>query len=79
MLPLQKVHIPKQGQSENAGGHHDTVNICKISKVMILVNLCVKFGFYNGAIGIVEDIIYCNDKRPLSLPDVVIVEVPNYS
>lgn len=45
---------------------------------MISVNLCVKFDIYNGAIGIVEDIIYCNDKRPLSLP-VVMVEEPNYS
>lgn len=79
MLPLQKVHIPKQGQSENAGGHLDTLSICKMSKVMISVNLCVKFGLYNGAIGIVEDIIHCNDRRPPSLPDVVIVEVPNNS
>lgn len=69
----------KTGQSENAGGLLDTVYICKKSKVMISVNLCVKFGLYNGAIGIVEDIIYYNDKRPPSLPDVVMVEVPNYS
>lgn len=48
------------------------------SKVMISVNLCVKFDLYNSAIGIVEDIIYCNDKRPLSLP-VVMVEEPNQS
>lgn len=45
---------------------------------MISVNLCVKFDLYNSAIGIVEDIIYCNDKRPLSLP-VVMVEEPNHS
>lgn len=53
--------------------------ICKKFKVMILVNLCVKFGFYNGVIGIVEDIIYCNDKRFFLLFDVVMVEVFNYS
>lgn len=41
---------------------------------MIIVNLCVKSGLYNSAIDFVEDIIYWNDKRPLSLP-VVMVEV----
>lgn len=47
-------------------------------KVMILVNLCVKFDIYNGVIGIVEDIIYCNDKR-FFLLFVVMVEEFNYS
>lgn len=44
---------------------------------MISVNLCVKFGLCNSAIGIFEDIIYWNDKRPLS-PPAVMVEVPSY-
>lgn len=75
---VSKGPYSKTGKSENAGGL-DTVYICKKMLGYDSVNLCVKFDLYNGAIGIVKDIIYCNDKRPPSLPDVVMVEVPNYS
>ena len=47
--------------------------------VMISVSLCVKFGLFNGAVGTVEDILYLNGRKPPALPDVVMVEVPNYS
>ena len=46
---------------------------------MISVNLCVKFGLFNGAVGTVEDILHLNCRNPPALPDVVMVEVPNYS
>lgn len=44
----------KSGESEKAGGLLNTLYICKGSKVMLSVNLCVRYGLFNGAIGIVE-------------------------
>lgn len=41
--------------------------------------MSVRFGLFNGAIGIVEDIIYLNGRRPPALPDVVMVNIPNYT
>lgn len=44
----------KSGESEKAGGLPNTLYICKGSKVMLSVNLCVRCGLFNSAIGLVE-------------------------
>ena len=41
--------------------------------------MCVKFGLFNGAVGTVEDVLYLNGRKHPALPDVVMIEVPNYS
>lgn len=46
---------------------------------MLSVNLCVRYGLFNGAIGIIEDILYFSERRPPALPDVVMVHIPSYS
>lgn len=46
---------------------------------MLTVNLSVRFCLLNGALGIVEDIIYLNGRKPPALPDVVMVNIPNYN
>lgn len=46
---------------------------------MLTVNLSVRFGLFNSALGIVENIIYLNGRKPPALPDVVMVNIPNYN
>ncbi|XP_021343371.1 ATP-dependent DNA helicase PIF1-like [Mizuhopecten yessoensis] len=70
----------KGGESCKAGGLLDTPYLCRNATVMLSVNLCVPYGLFNGAMGRVTDIIYLENKRyPQSLPDVVMVEFPNYT
>jgi hypothetical protein len=83
--PVAKINAISKGphsktrENEKAGGLLNSVLLCWKAKVMITVNLCVEFGLFNGAIGIVEDILYFNERKPPELPDVVMVEVPNYT
>ena len=50
------------------------------AKVMLTTNLCVPFGLFNGATGTIIDLIYKNENQPEnSLPDVVMVQLDNYS
>lgn len=58
IVSVSKGPHSKSVKSENDGGLLDKVYLCKKSKVMIIVNLCVKSGLYNSAIDFVEDIIY---------------------
>jgi hypothetical protein len=59
--PVAKVVAISKGphsntrESERAGGLLKTIYISKNFKVMLTVNLCVPFGLFNGAIGIVKD------------------------
>ena len=47
---------------------------------MLSINICVKFGLFNGAIGNIVDIIYLNGNKPEnSLPDAVMVEFHSYT
>ena len=69
----------KSNESDKAGGLLHTIYISKKSKVMLSVNLCVRVGLFNEAIGIVEDILYLNERKPPELPDVAMVRFPNYS
>lgn len=68
-FPVAQVKAVSKGphslirESDKAGGLLNTVYITKKSKVMLTVNLSVRFGLFNGALVIVEDIIYLNGRR----------------
>lgn len=85
LFPVAKITAVRKGshsksdESEKAGGLLNTLYISKGSKVMLSVNLCVRYGLFNGAIGITEDSIYCSERRPPAFPDVVMVHIPSYS
>ena len=54
--------------------------LCKNAKVMLTVNLCVEYGLFNGAVGIVNEIIYLEGRRPPEYqPDLVLVSFPSYT
>ena len=70
----------KTATIDKTGGLLSVVYMCKGSKVMLYVNLCIPYGLINGAVGTVVDIIYKTGCNPInSLPEVVMVEFPNYS
>ncbi|XP_053391813.1 uncharacterized protein LOC128554571, partial [Mercenaria mercenaria] len=85
--PIAKVTAINKGQhaktsaGDKAGGLSPVIYLCKCAAVMLTVNLCVKYGLFNGAIGIVVDILYPEDKKPSSdtLPTAVMVQFNNYS
>ena len=84
-FPVAKIKALCQGvhansiSTDKSGGLSHTIYLCKRSKVMLTVNLCVNFGLYNGACGTVIDIIYLNGNHPSeALPDIVVVDFPHY-
>ena len=84
-FPIAKLNAVCKGvhaknvPSDKAGGLLQTLFLCKEAKVMLSVNICVKFGLFNGANGKVVDIIYLGEKSNNSLPDVIMVEFLNYT
>ncbi|WAQ97057.1 hypothetical protein MAR_029747, partial [Mya arenaria] len=83
VYPVAEIRATSKGRHLNSdvnSGLLPKVYLCKKAKVMLTVNLCVPFGLFNGATGIVQDILYLNDRRPPdSQPDVVFVYFPSYS
>ena len=84
--PIAKINaIPKgfhssKSSSDSSGGLLSTLYLANKAKVTLTVNLCVPFGLFNGAVGVVEDIIYLGEKRPPEvLPDFVLVDFPCYT
>lgn len=69
----------KFGESEKVGGFFNIFYISKGLKVMFLVNFCVWYGFFNGVIGIIEDILYFSERRLFVFFDVVMVYIFSYS
>ena len=66
--------------SEHGGDLLPTVFISKDAQVMLIYNLHVEFGLFNGAIGKVVDIIYKNGHRPPDcFPDAVMVKFHSYT
>ncbi len=54
--------------------------LCRNAKVTLTVNLSVRFGLFNRALGKIVDIIYLNGKRPTTdLPDVIMVKFDTYT
>ena len=70
----------KQADPDKSGGLLNTLFLCQGAKVMLTINISVPFGLFNGALGHVVDIIYKEGRKPEDgLPDVVMVDFPNYS
>ena len=70
----------KSASSDKAGGLTKILYICKGAKVMLTSNINVPYGFFNGPMGTVVDIIYCDGRSPSdSLPDVIMVNFPKYT
>ncbi|XP_053405155.1 uncharacterized protein LOC123560749 [Mercenaria mercenaria] len=70
----------KSASSAKSNGLLLSIYICENARVMLTVNLCVKYGLFNGAIGTVFDIVYPPNKMPTEcLPTVVMVQFPNYT
>ena len=89
LLELNETHHIAKINAECQGSHaslndsgaslQKTLFISKNAKVMLSVNLCVQYGLFNGAMGIVRDILYKDNTKPPGLPDVVLVEFPGYT
>ena len=77
---ISKGHHAKGSDNHKGGGLLEELYLCKNAKVTLSVNLCVPYGLFNGAQGVVQDIIYLKGKMPSDgLPDVVLVKFPGYT
>ena len=86
--PVAKVKAVNNGRhaqkadSTKAGGLMQLLYLCRDSKVMLVANIKVEWGLFNGAVGTVIDIIYLNERRPTDdpppQPDVVFVKFDGY-
>ena len=80
MQAVNKGPHAKNASNDKAGGLLANLYLCKGAKVMLTSNLSVKYGLFNGSVGIVEDIIYMNGKKPSEgLPDAVMVSFFKYT
>ena len=81
--PIAKVNALCKGQHahviDQSASLQKSLYISKNAKVMLSVNLCVQYGLFNGAMGIVRLIIYKAGTKPPDMPDVVLVQFPGYS
>lgn len=80
---LQAVHCSPQAQklpAEDFQNLEAIVNLCVGARVMCIANLWVTHGLMNGSMGTVRYIVYtANKKSPDDLPEVIIVEMDNYT
>ena len=71
-----------KANSNKAGGLLPLLYLCRDNKVMVVVNLKADLGLYNGAVGIVVDMVYKDGRRPTDdltpVPDVALVRFPGY-
>ena len=86
--PVAKIKAVNNGRhavkadSNKAGGFLPLLYLCRDSKVILVVNLKVDWGLYNGALGTVVNIVYKDGRRPAEdpapVPVVVLVRFPGY-
>ena len=86
--PVVKIKAVNNGRhaqkadSSKAGGLLQLLYLCRDSKVMLVANIKVEWGLFNGAVGTVVDIVYLNGRRPTDdpppQPDVVFVQFNGY-
>ena len=70
----------KSALGDKAVGLTKSLYICKGAKVMLTSNINAKYGLFNGSMGTVVDIIYCDGRSPSdSLPDVIMVIFSKYT
>ena len=70
-----------KASGNKSGGLLKDLYICKGAKVHLTVNIQIDFGLFNGAAGVVIDILYEDGHRPGGehLPVVVYVDFPKYT
>ena len=86
--PVAKIKAVHNGRhavkaySNKVGGLLPLLYLSRDSKVILVVNLKADWGFFNGAIGTVVDIVFKDGHRPnddpAPVPDVVLVRFPGY-
>ncbi|XP_056017318.1 ATP-dependent DNA helicase PIF1-like [Ostrea edulis] len=85
LSPIAKLQAVDQGQhsktsNDSTNSLLKTLFLCRGAKVMLTVNLNVKYGLFNGSMGEVVDILYFNNNTPYgNFPDVVMVEFTKYT
>ena len=65
--------------SDDAGGLHPEIFLCKGAKVMLTSNLWQRMGKYNGSPVEVYDILYATNSRPPDLSIATLVDFPCYT
>ncbi len=75
----QGIHAKTSG-ADASGGLIRTLYLCKTARVNLTVNINVRYGLYNGAVGTVKDIVYAEGKAPNdeTFPDFIVVDFPKY-
>ena len=68
----------KKAPANKARGLWHTLYLAKGAKVRLTENLWTESGLYNGATGIIKDIIYAKGSNVGMLPDVILVHFPKY-
>ena len=83
--PITKIQAEGTGSHSKSAlgdktcGLTKSLYICNCAKVMLTSNINALYGLFNGSIGTVNDIIYCDGRSPTdSLPDVIMVNFPKY-
>ena len=82
IAPIKAENRPdkaRKASANKAGGLHNSIIICKDSKVMLLQNLWSDCGLTNGANGYVKYIVYKEGLQPPKLPSFVLVHFPEYT
>ena len=82
IAPIKAVNSSSKARTapaNKAGGLHNSIIICKDSKVMLLQNLWSDHGLTNGANGFVKYIVYKDGIQPPKLPSFVLVYFPQYT
>ena len=84
--PVAKIQAKGSGShsqacsTDKAGGLVKTLYLCRGAKVRLTSNINIPYGLFNGSMGTVVDIIYCDGRSPSdSQPDVIMVNFPKYT
>ena len=86
-FPIAKISADSQGQhaksssAAGSGGLIRLLYVCKTARVNLTVNINVKFGLFNGAVGTVVDIVYPEGRSPADagFPEFIVVDFPGYT
>jgi ATP-dependent exoDNAse (exonuclease V) alpha subunit len=68
-----------KAKQDDAGGLEAVVHLAKGAKVMLTSNLWQQTGLCNGAIGVIDEILYAEGQKPPNLPIAVTVNFPEYT
>jgi ATP-dependent exoDNAse (exonuclease V) alpha subunit len=83
--PILRINAKNIGINAINGNLEDTKNLENIiylahnAKVILLHNLCTKYGLVNGAVGYIKDFIFIEENKPPNLPDYIVIYIPSYT